>query len=225
MELNSFDWGWMNDSQEGLFHKQQITHEIFNNNIYEKFFFVEEGDIVLDVGSSVGPFTYSILHKKPKHVFCVEPSEVEFQTLVKNTIGNPVTHILKGIASTNTYTSNQYVYCQDGNMEGITFSKLRQLYNLDKIDFLKTDCEGGEYDIFNQENLDFILNNIKKIAGEWHLGTLELKSKFRYFRDNYLGNFNNINVTDVNGVDIKWDLWNEHFIEYYTEVIIYIDNR
>jgi hypothetical protein len=29
----------------------------------------------------------------------------------------------------------------------------------------------------------------------------------------------------VDGVDIKWDLWNEHFIEYYTEVIIYIDNR
>jgi hypothetical protein len=26
-------------------------------------------------------------------------------------------------------------------------------------------------------------------------------------------------------VDIKWDLWNDHFIEYYNEVIVYIDNR
>jgi len=29
----------------------------------------------------------------------------------------------------------------------------------------------------------------------------------------------------VDGVDIKWDLWNEHFLDYYCEVIIYIDNR
>jgi len=29
----------------------------------------------------------------------------------------------------------------------------------------------------------------------------------------------------VDGIDITWDLWNEHFIEYYTEIIIHIDNR
>jgi hypothetical protein len=29
----------------------------------------------------------------------------------------------------------------------------------------------------------------------------------------------------VDGVNIKWDLWNDHFIEYYNEIIIYIDNR
>jgi len=27
------------------------------------------------------------------------------------------------------------------------------------------------------------------------------------------------------GVDIKWDLWNEHFIEYYQQVLIYINNK
>ena len=26
-------------------------------------------------------------------------------------------------------------------------------------------------------------------------------------------------------IDIKWDLWNQHFIDYYREVIINIDNR
>jgi hypothetical protein len=29
----------------------------------------------------------------------------------------------------------------------------------------------------------------------------------------------------VDGVDIKWDLWNEHFINYYEQIIVYIDNR
>ena len=76
------------DRELADFHKGAITEEIFNNNIYEKFFEVEEGDIILDVGASIGPFTYSILHKKPKHVFCVEPSESEFTTLIKNTFGH-----------------------------------------------------------------------------------------------------------------------------------------
>lgn len=106
LDVKNFDWGWMDDNPGhmvlssqgeivslGKFHKDAIIYEVFENNIYEKFFEVEEGDIVLDIGASNGPFTYSILHKKPKHVFCMEPSQVEFPTLVKNTIGFPVTQI------------------------------------------------------------------------------------------------------------------------------------
>ena len=95
-----------------------------------------------------------------------------------------------------------------------------------KIDFLKTDCEGGEYDVFNDENFEWITKNVNKIVGEWHLNTPEKKEKFRKFRDTYLKYYKNFNLSDVSGkVNIKWDLWNEHFLEYYNEVIIYIDNR
>ena len=223
----SFDWGTQND-----WYIKTINEEIFKNKIYERFFEVEKGDIVLDVGASLGPFTFSILNKNPKHVFCFEPCEEEFPTLVKNTVGNPVTHIMKGISNTNNVTQNNKLFNSvDGlqtEMESITFKKFIDLYGIEKIDFLKTDCEGGEYDIFNDENYDFIKNNVKKISGEWHLNESYYKGskeKFRKFRDTYLKNMNNHQVFSVDGVDIKWDLWNEHFIEYYNEVIIYIDNR
>jgi autotransporter strand-loop-strand O-heptosyltransferase len=223
----SFDWGTQND-----WYIKTINEEIFENKIYERFFEVEKGDIVLDVGASLGPFTFSILNKNPKHVFCFEPCEEEFPTLVKNTVGNPVTHIMKGISNTNNVTQNNKLFNSvDGlqtEMESITFKKFIDLYGIEKIDFLKTDCEGGEYDIFNDENYDFIKNNVKKISGEWHLNESYYKGskeKFRKFRDTYLKNMNNHQVFSVDGVDIKWDLWNEHFIEYYNEVIIYIDNR
>ena len=220
-----FDWGWMDTDRElADFHKGAITEEIFNNNIYEKFFEVEEGDVVLDVGASIGPFTYSILHKKPKHVFCVEPSESEFTTLIKNTIGHPVTHINKGLSDTNGIVESDQLFGGESHMESITFDKLVNLYGLNKIDFLKTDCEGGEYEIFKQENIQFIKENIKKIAGEWHLRSQKDKVRFRYFRDNILPQFENYEVYSVDGVNIKWDLWNEHFIEYYQEVILYIKN-
>jgi cytochrome c peroxidase len=39
------------------------------------------------------------------------------------------------------------------------------------------------------------------------------------------GGVNHIEVFSVDGVNIKWDLWNEHFLEYYYQVLIYIDNR
>ncbi len=223
---SEFDWGWMNTDREfAQFHKGAITEEIFNNNIYEKFFEVEEDDVVLDVGSSIGPFTYSILNKKPKHVFCVEPSESEFTTLIKNTIGSPVTHINKGLSDTNGIVECDQLFGGESHMESITFEKLVKLYGLNKIDFLKTDCEGGEYEIFKQENMSFIKENIKKIAGEWHLRSPKDKVRFRYFRDNILPQFDKYEVYSVDGVDIKWDLWNDHFLDWYWEVIIYIDNR
>jgi FkbM family methyltransferase len=235
LKLENFDWGWMDsDNVEinirgeittlGKYHKKHIMSEIFILGLYEKFFEVAENDIVVDIGASNGPFTYSILHKKPKHVYCLEPSYVEFPILVKNTCGYPVTPINKGISDSDALEINNQVFGGDNRMEGITFNRFCQLYNIEKIDFLKTDCEGGEYHIFTQENLPFIKENVGHIVGELHLSSVELKNQFMNFRDNFLVNFERVNVFSVNGVDITRDLFKEHFIEYYTEVIIYIDN-
>ena len=68
INLDNFDWGWMNEyvfaddgsgkylvhidrnGNEipiGTFHKESIIQEIFVDKCYEKFFSVEEGDLVL----------------------------------------------------------------------------------------------------------------------------------------------------------------------------------
>lgn len=238
IDLSKFNWGWMDEPTDiyqitldgikkpmGIYHKEAIIQEIFNNSLYEKLFEVESGDIVVDIGSSIGPFTYSILHKKPKHVYCIEPSVSEFKTLNKNLRGYPVTTINKGISNINSVIPSSLLFGGESEMESITFKSFVENYSIDKIDFLKTDCEGGEYDIFNEENKKFILNNVKKIVGEWHLSNNELKEKFRMFRDIYLSKFDNFEIFSIDGHNIKWDLWNEHFINYYTEVIVNIDNR
>lgn len=207
--------------------KETIIKEIFEDRIYERFFEVENGDVVFDVGASLGPFTYSILDKKPQHVFALEPSFEEFKTLVLNTRQGPVTHINKGISNTIGEFNFNFVFNLDnGNkLYSTTFSKLISDYNIQKIDFLKTDCEGGEYDIFNVENLFWIKQNVRKISGEWHLTTPELKEKFKVFRDTYLRIFTNYEIFSVDGINIKWGLWSDNFIDYYQEIIIYIDNR
>jgi FkbM family methyltransferase len=240
INLENFDWGWMNEpsdiyvvTRNGLhksmsdYHRDSIIQEIFVDKCYEKFFEVEEGDVVLDIGASVGPFTYSILHKKPKQVFCFEPSEREFKTLVSNLIGNSVIPIPKGISNVNSIVMNDHLFGGEDKMESITFRRFIDLYGIEKIDFLKTDCEGGEFDIFTTENLEWIKNNVKKITGEWHLqleGHNNIE-RFREFRDVFLKEFPNHQIYSVDNIDIKWDLWNEHFLEYYKQVIIHIDNR
>ncbi len=238
IDYTNFDWGWMDEPTHitmtlpnsevytlGEFHKKGMIKEIFIDGCYEKYFDVKEGDIVVDIGASVGPFTYSIMNKKPKHVFCLEPSEREMKTLVRNTIGYPVTQINKGISDKCAVVETNMMFGGESHMESITFKKFIELYGLNKIDFLKTDCEGGEYYIFTPENLDFIKNNVNKISGEWHLKFPEEKKKFRNFRDNILPNFPNFEVNSVDGFDIKWDLGNEHFLEYYNQVHLFIDNR
>ena len=220
--LNNFNWGWMDKPTNrtlssgnvtksfGQWHKDAITKEIFEDKLYEKFFTVEEGDIVMDFGSSVGPFTYSILDNKPKHVYCIEPSPEELETLILNTSGGPVTIINKGISDQEGEFEFNLFGIDDGikMAQSTTFDKIKEEYNITKIDFIKTDCEGGEYSIFNNKNFFWIKENVKKIVGEWHLETPEKKQQFRVFRDTYLRLFPNIQVFSVDGVDIKWELWN-----------------
>jgi len=243
MKLEGFDWGWMDHPRFddkgneifhygeehipiGKYHKDSIIKEIFHEKLYEKYHEVQEGDIVLDVGASVGPFTYSILSKNPKQIFSIEPSISEFITLTKN-LGefSNITLVNKGITSTNGTVESDQLFGGESEMEGITFKDFIQENNIEKIDFLKTDCEGGEYDIFHIDNFCWLKDNLGVAVGEWHLSTPELKQKFRAFRDVFLRLFPNHQIYAVCGADVKWDLWNEHFIEYYNEVIIYINNK
>lgn len=222
VDFSNFYWG---EKEPHLNFKENILKEILVDNIYESILQVEEGDVVLDIGASIGPFTYSILNKKPKHVYCLEPSIMEFDTLIENTKNGPVTCIKKGLSKYDNFEiDNEYIFgVEDSKMDTININTLFNEFEIDKVDFLKIDCEGGEYDLFIPENMDFIRNKFRKIVGEWHLGTEDLKEKFRQFRDLYLSKLE-CRVFSTDGFDIKWDLWNDHFINYYSEVIIHIDN-
>ena len=50
MILNGFDWGNSSD-----WYRTQIGEEFTELNVYNKLFDVKEGDIVMDLGASIGP--------------------------------------------------------------------------------------------------------------------------------------------------------------------------
>jgi len=234
-----FNWG--NSSNN---FKQYIEREIFEGKIYETLYPVQEGDVVLDLGASIGPFVWDIMDKASK-VIAVEPSLSNCELIKLNSKGFPVKIIPKGLTKYNysvlpgnkIYNNINNEQNWEGNIsekggEVITFYDIIQTYDLDKIDFIKTDCEGGEYALFTDETMSFLLNNVRNIVGEFHLNSEELKIEFRYFRDKFLKHFPNYAAYSCDGVDITWDLkngiedaTNNNFISHYTEVILHISNQ
>jgi FkbM family methyltransferase len=225
-----------NNNQTDDFNWSKIDHnfasalkkEIFEDRVYEKFYQVSEGDVVVDFGASIGPFTKSILNKNPSHVYAVEPSDEMFQEL-QNNMKN-----YKNVTCINYAIDNNGLDGHETNFiynfydkihtsKSITFKTFLNKFNIKKIDFLKMDIEGSEYGLFNNDSLNLLKLNVKFLSAEFHLENEDRKNKFRFFRDNVLSTFKNYRVYSIDGVDIKWDLYNEHFLEYYNEVALYIE--
>lgn len=256
MELtDKFDWG--ESSQEFI---DGTTLEIFKEQDYDWLYPVQEGDVVMDLGASIGPFTWKIMDKASK-VYAFEPMPNTYPVLEKNVKGYPVEVIKKALY----HTTGTYKFPLEGGfgdacgtmsdeemarikkegiaVDTISFQDFLKEYNVDKIDFIKTDCEGGEYSLFKDENLHFLKNNVRNIVGEWHLISEQQQTEFRYFRDKYLKHhFPNHKIYSLTwnvgrGPEVTWSLYKDEpydsvnaknlppFIEYYNLVYIYISNE
>lgn len=229
-----FDWG---DSDIDL--ANIINEEIFRNRIYEKYVSVKENDIVLDIGANVGAFTYSILEKNPKRVVCVEPSNTLINTLTKNVTKSSVKVEIVNAAvgqstGVETITDQVVIYKNEGNeFNTVSFKDLTSALNLDHIDFMKIDCEGGEYSVFTEENKDYILNNISHISGEFHVwGFNNVIENFINFRELYLKDHKDYKIFDRFDNDISIAIWDDEYIKRYSEYhnhgaqfIIYMSNE
>jgi FkbM family methyltransferase len=159
-------------------------------------------------------------------VYCLEPSVPQFKTLSNNFKNSQVTCINKAISKNNQNIDGKYVFGDEKEaFPGIDFNTLLNEYDIDVVNFLKLDCEGGEYDIFTKENVELIKNRVDKVAAEFHLRTPELKEKFKCFRDDILKQFDNYKVLSLDGVDITCSLFEDYFINFYKEVMIYIENK
>ena len=223
-----FSWdGVKDDKTMDVDRDKFLSNEIFTLDCYEHIYPVKEGDVVLDLGASIGPFTWKIMDKASK-VYVVEPMIDLLPIIEKNTEGFPITIINSALSYNNgeiEFNDTCINTFEPKIVKTVDFKTLLKENNIDKIDYIKTDCEGGEYALINDINLPWIKENVRNIVGEWHLavGNEDLKADFRYFRDKFLPQFKNFEVYSIDNCDIKWDLYNEHFLEYYRQILIHIE--
>lgn len=169
--------------------------EIFYDNIYyDEVVKVEENDVVVDIGANIGFFSVYSSQFKPKKIICLEPDIKSYITLLENTKNfNNINCYNLAISDENgimpfcysdiTSAGSHLKKFKDiigdninleTNVLTINIEKLFDLFNINHIDYLKLDCEGGEQDIFKTiENTT--LKKIKKISLEFH--TVEIKNQ------------------------------------------------
>ena len=96
--LENFDWGQNNE-----WYKKAMTEEFFSgNNIYETVFKVEENDIVMDIGASVGPWSYILKDRNVKYIYVVEPAKGQIEPLKNNLKDIPHT-IIQNVIGYNDF--------------------------------------------------------------------------------------------------------------------------
>ena len=189
-----------------------LYHEFFIRGDYDWWRPVQPGDIVVDVGANIGMFTCLALDRGAKKVYAIEPN----LELLKTTIENASLHIVDkketplipincAISSREDLVTSIHGSMTDQKLKIKSFKEILDTYNIDKIDFLKIDCEGGEYDILNTENLEFIKKNVRHIAVEVHLDFhKEGPAKFIEFRDNFLSHFNTVRFLEPRGAELTY---------------------
>ena len=167
---NGYDLSYVEQSSA-----DHIFSEIFIGESYPLAENNKEKKVIVDIGANIGLFTFYAQMKFPKsRIISIEADPNNFKILEKNInqnnlnncvrIFNNVISSSKGkqpfYLSTNPGWSSSYNKrgAENGKLiylEPLSLSKLFQLNNIDRVDVLKIDVEGAEYDILlNDDFLD-----------------------------------------------------------------------
>ena len=149
---------------------EDCYNEIFENNAYEKYSEVENGDVVLDLGCSKGFFYFKNKHKNIKY-FGVDASsdciKDFYEYLVEE--DNPI--VINAMIKNEKEVAFFKPFFHDTESKLTVSMSFENLMSLmpQKINFLKFDIEGGEKEIFfNDKNYNLFKERVEKFSGEIH---------------------------------------------------------
>ena len=205
---------------------------------YDMYYKIMPDDIVVDVGACVGLFSCHALELGAEKIYAIEPNKKYLRTLMSNATDAAIDHKGSRIIPVHAMIGNGKraslnVYGDDDSAPMLTFQEFIKEYDIDHIDFLKVDCEGGEYDIFTAENVEFLKNNVRHMAVEFHLNCFrEAPYEWLAFRDHYIHNFYRHEIKelpmrflnedhrkrawDTQHILKEWPVWNGNFMVYVT---------
>ena len=159
-----------------------IYDEVYTNNSYG-IKFLEQDDIVIDIGAHCGYFGKLCLDKGSKNVFLYEPDEANYNLLLKNLSAydgwksNNIAVWKEESDSLPFYTYFEYKNTglnsvfKSPHIKPSEIKKVKSvsldsiLSSFDKVNILKIDAEGSEYDIIMNSTL---IQKVETIVGEYH---------------------------------------------------------
>ena len=172
-----------------------VLSEVFIDKTYDKgLAFVRKGDVVVDIGFNVGLFSIKAFLGGAKKIYAAEPDKKnieKFHDINKNEriknlhISNIAISDKDGFDSLiidNTYVNSgkstlqklakqkktDFKYHNNQKIQVKTFKTFIKENEIDRINILKVDCEGGELFVFNEENEGFFKEKVDRVVGEIH---------------------------------------------------------
>lgn len=164
-----------------------LIDEIWLRKVYTPFAFeISSNDLIFDIGANIGVFSIYAALRTQNKVYAFEPFPANYNLLKQNSINNGLDNIspFSCAVSESSNTVKLYVtQSSSGNLlfdhningkienyikvESITLKKAMEINDIESIDFLKMDCEGAEFGIFQTTPQEYI-RRINKIAIEFH---------------------------------------------------------
>jgi FkbM family methyltransferase len=159
-------------------NRSDFSHidEIWAFRKYDEFGYrVAPGEVVVDIGGNIGTFSvYAASVCKASRVIAFEPFPENYKMLLKNVEQNKldmVTCVNEAVAGSRGARTLQLDSADSGShslvkgassgrtveVQCCTLDDTFERFSLKKIDYLKVDCEGSEYEILeNAKRLDLI---------------------------------------------------------------------
>jgi FkbM family methyltransferase len=166
-----------------------MSDEVYNRGEVK----VEEGDVVLDIGANYGFFSLYAVDMGASKVIALEPFPETYECLRENTKNfENITTVNQAISDkegtfefvsdpnycganyllSNSSISEYNIFVKPGDdnifsVKTNTINKIIEEYDLERIDFLKVDCEGGELDLLKTITDENLLK-VRKTVVEYH---------------------------------------------------------
>ena len=194
---------------------------VFGRRDYGK---IPQHAICIDVGAHLGSFSLYAISSGAASVYSYEPDPVLYKTLVRNVESNHLgsqvfpcrAAVVGAQASTVTFypegNASGHLAPLQGDNQGIavnalTLAEVVERNKLERVDVLKLDCEGSEYDIVFGTPPE-IWRRIERVRLEYHFGRAdELKRHFNElgyrlaFRTEQKGRNNQVGVLAFDRAD------------------------
>jgi len=167
-----------------------MLREVWRDAIYNpEGFELHKTDTVVDIGANVGVFSvYAAARATSGRILAYEPVPVLYNLLAENFRLNHIRNANPVQMGVLDHEGEGFIWCDPKNLGGhsmfrgrVTAAKLERIpiqvttldgifrsHHLDRIDFLKVDCEGSEYRILEAAN-DHTIQRIGRISLEYHL--------------------------------------------------------
>jgi len=164
----------------------EIVREIFFEQPYTRHLRLPPNPVIIDVGGYIGDFAlFAVTYLNAARVAVYEPTEENFAMLTRNIAlngyGDRIVPVQKAVGESGEMTlhvrtlddgeihTSPHLYADDEHrtVPSVGLAEILDAHDLDSVDLLKVDCEGGEYEIFASVS-DAVLERVKNIAFEYH---------------------------------------------------------